>query len=77
MLSKYQQFKSWWYWNMPDKEDIIFFGGITIALSFGIWAAVESYNDRTAYVAECKEKGGITVRGANHIYYCIDKEAIK
>ena len=77
MLSKYQQFKSWCYWNMPDTEDIIFFGGMGLMLVTAIVVTVMSFNDSNQFITQCEAKGGITIKGAHQNYYCIDKEAIK
>lgn len=73
----WRSFKSWWYWNMPEWEDLLFYVGITFTIVTTVSMAYLSNEDRKEFVAECHAKGGEPIQGAHRKYYCIDKEAIK
>ena len=61
---------------MPDKADLVFYGGISLMLITSTWAMYESNQDRKQFVAECHAKGGEPIQGAHRNYYCIDKKVV-
>ena len=73
----WRSFKSWWYWNMPDWEDLVFYVGMSLVIITMFVCTYLSYQDHKSFVAECDAKGGVSVQGAHRNYYCIDKGSIK
>lgn len=77
-MSKWQQFKSWWYWTVSSKYDgldMFMLVGFPLMAVLFIALAIGVHNEKKEYSAECESKGGILVT-AHSRYYCIDKKVI-